>query len=191
MPWPAIWRSTRSQRSSPRALTMSSGSVDRGVLDGRVDGGHPEVLFDPRSADSAELLGDVGRSSSTVSNSEASEAKSSSSFGQLLLARTSLTVTAKTASWPASSAAPYSSGKVTLTSTSSPALAPMICSSKSSISWPEPISIMWSLAAPPSNSSPSRLPTKSTSTWSPPRRRRSRPRRGWPCLHAGARFRGR
>ena len=61
------------------------------------------------------------RSSARVSNSEASEANSSSSSGRIF-SRTSLTLTLKTASSPARCSAWYSSGKVTLTSRSSPAL---------------------------------------------------------------------
>ena len=59
-----------------------------------------------------------------MSNSDASEAKSSSSSGRIF-SRTSLTLTSKTASSPARCSAWYSSGKVTSTLRSSPASAPV------------------------------------------------------------------
>ena len=89
------------------------------------------------------------RSSSSVSK-PASAARSSSSSGSSL-ALTSLTVTANSASWPASSFAGYSSGKVTVTVRSSPAAAPSSCSSKPPTSRPEPSSTIWSRPSPPAN----------------------------------------
>ena len=82
----------------------------------------------------------LARKASKVSTSlSISEAKSSFNSGSSL-ALISLTVTLNTAGLPANSAAWYSSGKVTSTSVSSPALAPINFSSKPGMNEPEPIS---------------------------------------------------
>jgi hypothetical protein len=79
------------------------------------------------------------RSSSRLSKPW-SAAKSSSSPGSFF-SFTSLTVTANSAALPASCSAPYSSGKVMETVRSSPAEAPVSCSSNPGTRRPEPSSI--------------------------------------------------
>jgi len=70
--------------------------------------------------------------SAIVSNSETSLAKSSSAAGSSFTL-ISFTVVLNNAGLPANSAAWYCSGKVTLTSTSTPTSAPINASSKPSI----------------------------------------------------------
>ena len=76
--------------------------------------------------------------SANVSNSETSWANSSSTFGYSLTL-ISLIVTLNIAGFPASSFAWYSSGNVTLTSTSSPTFLPTSWSSNVSINECDPI----------------------------------------------------
>ena len=110
-------------------------------------------------------------SSSRVSYSLTSMAKSSSRAGSSLYL-TSCSLTLKVASLPASSLAWYSSGNLTLTSNSSPALWPTICSSKPGIKEPLPAS---------ESSAPPCRPRTRCRRQSPQSRcrqcRRSRPRR--------------
>ena len=60
MPRAASWRSTRSQRSSARACTRSSGISTRRGVDGGVDGGDAEVLLGALVDRLADPFGDVG-----------------------------------------------------------------------------------------------------------------------------------
>ena len=76
-------------------------------------------IFDARSA----------RYSANVLNSDTSTAKSSSAAGSSVFS-IALSFTLKTAALPASSLAPYSVGKVTFTSNSSPMFLPTMPSSK-------------------------------------------------------------
>ena len=101
--------------------------------------------------------------SASVSNSETSFAKSSSSSGSSF-ASIFLTAHLKIASLPASSFAWYSSGNVTFTSTSSPTLAPTSCSSNPGINVLEPSVRGYSVACPPSKGTPSTDPSKSIVT---------------------------
>ncbi|MNV42944.1 hypothetical protein D3C71_1346450 [compost metagenome] len=78
-----------------------------------------------------------------------------------------LTLTSNVAALPARFLAWYSSGKVTSMVFSSPTLAPFSCSSKPGMKRLEPITRSASSAEPPSNTSPSSLPTKSMVSWSP------------------------
>ena len=80
------------------------GEIDPRRGDRGVYGGDPEVLLGALVDRFADALGDVGASSSRLSNSEASEANSSLSSGRTF-SRTSLMLTVKTASWPASCSA--------------------------------------------------------------------------------------
>ena len=105
------------------------------------------------------------RSSSSVSNSEADWANSSSSAGSSF-SRTSFTFTAKVAVFPATSSGWWSSGKVTWISVSSPADFPDRPWLNSGIRPSEPSSTVKPLPLEPSNGSPSIAPSKSITTTS-------------------------
>ena len=102
-------------------------------------------------------------STDSVPRRSANAASSSALTGS----RNSLTSTAKTAVLPAMASAGYSSGNAAVTVTESPALAPVSCSSKPGMNWPEPITSGAASALPPSNSTPSIEPVKSMISWSP------------------------
>ena len=103
--------------------------------------------------------------SSTVSQSAASCANSSSTSGSSLTL-ISWSLILKTASLSASSGV-YSDGNLTFTSNSSPLLWPIICSSKPGMNEPEPIVSSYSSALPPSKVFPSTKPSKSITAMSP------------------------
>ena len=104
--------------------------------------------------------------SANVLNSVVSAANSSFNSGNSLTF-TSFTLTLKTTGFPAKFSAWYSSGKVTLTSTSSPAFLPTNCSSNPGMKDPEPITKSYFSPFPPSKATSPSNPSKSMLAVSP------------------------
>ena len=178
-----------SRARAPRRARRAPSTV--ACVDGRVERGLAELGLDlaPRRPRAARR--GCPRAARRACRSRRLDRRSRRRASGSSLRLTSLTVTANSASWPASSSAPVVVGERQLRPCAPRRpWRPTSSSSKPGIRLPEPSSTSWSRPSPPANGSPSSPSAeRSRSPRSRPRRPVARPSPGAPGARAAARSR--